>query len=57
MARHKYCPKCDADVSDSYQASDPDTGIIGGYYCDDCDMPVEDDEDETHYLDDLDLGR
>lgn len=35
------CPKCDADISDSLQKDDPDTGIVGGYYCDACDLPVE----------------
>ena len=38
------CPKCDADVSDSYQDAEPDVGIMsGGYYCDACDLPVDDD--------------
>lgn len=35
------CPKCDADISDSYQEDDPSVGIQGGYYCDACDLPVE----------------
>jgi hypothetical protein len=31
------CPKCKADISDSYQGDDPDVGINAGYYCDACD--------------------
>jgi len=37
------CPKCDADISDSYQEDDPSVGIQGGYYCEACDLPVDDD--------------
>lgn len=37
------CPKCEADISDSYQEDDPSVGIHGGYYCDACDLPVEHD--------------
>ena len=43
-----HCPKCDADVSESYQEYDPDVGIMsGGYYCDACDLPI-DEEYEFH---------
>lgn len=35
------CPKCGADISDSYQPDEPDVGIVGGYYCDACDLAVE----------------
>ena len=39
-----HCPKCDADISDSYQDAEPDVGIMsGGYYCEACDLPVDDD--------------
>jgi hypothetical protein len=38
-----HCPKCDADVGDSYQEDDPSVGIVGGYYCDACDIPVDGD--------------
>lgn len=46
--RSRYCPKCDADISDSYQADEPDVGIVGGWYCEACDEPVanEDDQDD-----------
>lgn len=37
-----HCPKCDADISDSYQEADPDVGIMSHYfYCEVCDMPVD----------------
>ena len=40
------CPKCNADVSDSYQGAEPDVGIMsGGYYCDACDLPIDDDHE------------
>lgn len=37
------CPKCDADISDSYEPDDWSVGIVGGYYCDACDLAVGDD--------------
>lgn len=27
------CPKCGADVSDSYEPDDPSVGIVGGWSC------------------------
>ena len=37
-----HCPKCDADVSDSYEPADPSVGIMcGGWYCGACDLPVD----------------
>jgi len=45
-----YCPKCDANISDSFEPDDPSVGIVGGWYCDICDLvvagqeePMEDD--------------
>ena len=38
------CPKCDADISDSWQETEPDVGIVGGYYCDACDLAVDGDD-------------
>lgn len=32
------CPKCDADIGDSYEGDDPSCGIIGGWYCEACDV-------------------
>lgn len=37
------CPKCDVDISDSYERDDPSVGISAGWYCDACDLPVGDD--------------
>lgn len=38
------CPKCDADISETYEPADPSVGIMsGGWFCDVCDMPVGDD--------------
>jgi len=49
MARSAECPKCGADISDTYQEPDPDTGIMcGGWYCDKCEIAVADD-DEPDY--------
>jgi len=38
-----YCPKCDADISESYESDDPSVGISAGWYCDACDLAVGDD--------------
>lgn len=32
------CPKCDVDISDSYEPDDHSVGICGGWYCDACDL-------------------
>lgn len=37
-----HCPKCDIDISDSYQPDEPDVGIYAGWYCDACDLAVGD---------------
>jgi len=34
------CPKCDADISDSYEPDDWTCGIVGGWYCDVCDFAI-----------------
>lgn len=34
------CPKCDADISDTYEPNDPSCGINEGWYCDACDHAV-----------------
>ena len=32
------CPKCDADIRDTYEGADPSVGIMSaGWYCDACD--------------------
>lgn len=46
------CPKCGADISDTYQAAEPDVGIMGsGWFCETCDEFVDDDNDGSDYLD------
>lgn len=44
------CPKCKVDISESYQSAEPDVGIMGsGWYCDACDLAVDDvDGPEPH---------
>lgn len=42
------CPKCDADISESYEEDDPSVGIVGGYYCDACDCAYGFDEVGGH---------
>lgn len=34
------CPKCDADVSDTYESDDASVGICAGWYCDACDLAI-----------------
>lgn len=34
------CPKCDADVSESYEPDDWSVGVVGGWYCDVCDLGI-----------------
>lgn len=48
-----HCPKCDADITDSYQEDEPDVGIRGGYYCEACELAVEADDgpDPDDYYD------
>lgn len=35
-----HCPKCDADVSDTYEPDDSSVGAVGGWYCDACDIGI-----------------
>jgi hypothetical protein len=39
------CPRCDVDVSDTYESDDFETGINAGYYCQDCDLGIGEDGD------------
>ncbi len=34
------CPKCDADISDTYEPDDYSVGISAGWYCDACDLGI-----------------
>lgn len=50
MSRPKHCPKCDADIGDTYEGADPDTGILsGGWYCDACDESFADHDADDDY--------
>lgn len=40
----RMCPKCDAEME--HQDDDPDTGIIGGWFCPNCDNFIHDSETE-----------
>lgn len=40
MARSMNCPKCDADISETYEPDDWSCGINEGWYCDACDLAV-----------------
>lgn len=39
-----HCPKCDADISDTFEGDDWSVGIIGGWYCDACDLGLAEHE-------------
>ena len=34
------CPKCGADISDTYEQADYSVGINAGWYCDACDLGI-----------------
>lgn len=34
------CPKCDADISDTFERDDPECGVSAGWYCDACDLGI-----------------
>lgn len=38
------CPKCDADISDTYEPDDWSCGVVGGWYCSDCDLAIAEHE-------------
>lgn len=46
------CPKCDTDISESYEPDDPSVGICGGWYCDACDLGIGEHEYPREPLDD-----
>jgi len=45
-----YCPKCSADISDTYEGADPSVGIEAGFYCGACDLGVAEWEVEREPL-------
>ena len=49
------CPKCGADISDTFEAADPSVGIFGeGYWCEDCQLAVDREDDDPRGYDDHD---
>ena len=47
------CPKCDTDISDTFEPADPSVGILtGGWYCDACDTSIAEHEVERDPLPD-----
>lgn len=46
------CPKCDEDISDTFERDDPSVGINGGWYCGVCDLAVGEHEVERERFDD-----
>ena len=45
MSSKMNCPKCHADISESYEPEDWSVGINAGWFCDACDLGVGDDGD------------
>ncbi len=35
-----HCPKCGVDITETYESDDPSVGIVGGWYCDDCNLGI-----------------
>jgi hypothetical protein len=51
--RQRECPKCGADISESYTSYDPDVGIMSsGWWCEACDEHVLDDNDDSDIWED-----
>lgn len=42
--RDACCPKCGADIGDTFEAADWSVGVNAGYYCDACDLGVAEHE-------------
>jgi hypothetical protein len=47
-----HCPKCDADISDTFEGADPSCGISAGWYCYACDLGIAEWEVEREHFDD-----
>lgn len=45
------CPKCDADIDDSYEPDDWSCGLVGGWYCNACDLGIGEHEVTRDLLD------
>lgn len=46
------CPKCDADISDTFERDDPECGITAGWYCEACDEGIAEWEYPREPMDD-----
>jgi len=49
------CPKCDADISDTYEGDDYSCGIVAGWSCDTCGLGFAEHEYPREPMDD-DVG-
>jgi hypothetical protein len=47
-----YCPKCQADVTDTFEEADYSTGINPGWYCEACDIGIAEHEVERESFED-----
>lgn len=47
-----HCPKCGADVTETYEGADYECGINPGWYCDACDLGIGEHEIEREHFDD-----
>ena len=45
-----HCPKCDADITESFEPTESDVGFYGGWYCDVCDLAIGEHEVEREPL-------
>lgn len=55
--QHVNCPKCAADISDTYEGPEYDVGINGGWYCEACDHAVGEHEVEIErFPDDVQIS-
>ena len=46
------CPKCGTDVTDTFEPDDYSCGIVGGWYCDACDLGIAEWEHPREPLED-----
>jgi hypothetical protein len=50
------CPKCDEDISESFEPDDWSVGISGGWYCDACDLAIGEHEVDRGHDDDVGIA-
>lgn len=50
------CPKCNADISESYEPDDWSVGISAGWFCETCDLAVGDDGCREPMENDVEIG-